>query len=496
MKTGDMKTQLILHISPLLLIGALAGCALGPDYKKPEVNIPSAYKEAQIYAGWKVSEPRDDQPRENWWEAYGDSQLNSLIHDALVANQDIQLAEARYRQAQALAQSSRAALFPVLGANASSTRAKRSGTVSSSPGAGRIIDTHNLSLAASWEVDLWGRIRRQVESGDAGSQATAADLEVAKLSVAAATAQHYFQLRILDTLQKLLDDTSAAFERSLQLTRNRYAVGVASRADVTQSETQFKSTQSLATDNRLKRAQLEHAIATLLGKTPAELSIPASPYVEADGDRFLNISLPGTPPSLPSELLERRPDVAAAERRVAAANASIGVAQAAFFPSLSIGASGGYQSSALSDLVSTPSRIWSIGPLIAASIFDGGLRRAQTDAAIADYDANVAIYRQTVLNAFQEVEDNLAALGLLEEQSGQQQEAVRFARESVQQTLNRYKAGTVDYLSVVTVQTTALSNERSALEVEARRLTASIELVKALGGGWSGMPDSRTVSVE
>lgn len=471
---------------------ALAGCALGPDYQRPSVTVPASYKQAEAFEGWKVAEPQDERPRGKWWEGYNDPVLSRLVEDSLAANQNVVLAEARYRQAQAFAQTARAALFPTVSANASTNRSKRSGNAAV-VGSGRIIDNHAIGLSANWEVDLWGRLRRQRESSLAAEQASAADLEVMRLSVAATVAQHYFQLRILDTMQKLLDDTVAAFAQSLQLTSNRYDAGVAARSDVVQSETLLKSTQSQAIDNRLQRTRLEHAIAVLCGKSPAELSLPAAPYLESG--QVISASLPEIPSSLPSSLLERRPDVAAAERRVAAANAAIGVAKSAFFPTLEIAASAGYQSQNFTDLISTPTRVWAIGPALAAAIFDGGLRRAQTQAAIADHEASIAIYRQAVLTGFQEVEDSLAALGLLSEQASVQQDAVKFARESVQQTLNRYKAGTIDYLNVVTVQATALNNEREALLVEGQRLVASIDLIRALGGGWQGGEPNGTVSL-
>jgi len=480
-----MKTRMMNSLKNKLWILpglALVGCAVGPDYQKPHLDVPVAYKEAATYADWKLAEPQDEQVHGPWWQSFGDAELDRLVEEARVANQDIIQAEARYRQAQALTRSAQAAFFPTISANASSNRSKRSASAAV-VGSGRIIDNHAIGLSATWEADIWGRIRRQAESAGATEQATAADLESARLSVLATVAQSYFQLRILDTMQKLFDDTVTVFERSLQLTRNRYTAGMVARNDVVQSETQLKSTQSLAIENRMQRANLEHAIAVLLGRAPAGFSLAPNPYFSHD-NTIASVFLPFIPPSLPSALLERRPDIAAAERRTAAANADIGVARAAFFPTFDITASGGYQSQRLADLITAPARVWAIGPALAADIFDGGLRRAQTDAAIANYEASVAEYRQSVLTGFHEVEDSLATLGYLREQSVVQHDAVRFARESVQQTLNRYKAGTVDYLSVVTVQATALANEREALAVEGRRLAASIDLVRALGGGW------------
>ena len=309
----------------------------------------------------------------------------------------------------------------------------------------------------------------------ASAQASAADLAAVRLSAQAELAQTYFQLRVLDLQRQLLEDTVAAFGKSLQLTKNRYAAGVVGKVDVVQAETQLKSTQAQAIDIGVQRAQFEHAIALLIGKPPAAFAIERRP---------LTVVMPAIPPGLPSELLERRPDIAAAERRVASANAQVGVAQAAFFPSLTLSATAGFRTSEPSLWFTTPSRFWSLGPAIAQSIFDAGLRRAQTDQAIAAYDASVAAYRQTVLTGFKEVEDNLAALRILEEEARVQDEAVNAARESLALTTNQYKAGTISFLNVVIVQAAQLSNERAAVGILGQRLTAAVLLVKALGGGW------------
>jgi NodT family efflux transporter outer membrane factor (OMF) lipoprotein len=461
-------------------IAGLFGCSVGPNYVRPPVETPSAYKEAQ---GWKQAEPRDERPRGNWWEAFNDPQLNTLVTQVAITNQTIKAAEARVREARALTQAARAAFFPIVTANASATRSgSRGGTsvggsVGSTGGAsGGVRNSYNVSLDVNWEIDLWGRVRRTVEASEATGEASAADLESAKLSAQALLAEDYFLLRVQDAQIRLLTDTVDAYQRSLQLTRNQYAVGVAARADVAQAETQLKSTQAQAIDAGIQRAQLEHAIAVLLGKAPADFAI----VTEAVPTEF-----PPIPPGLPSELLERRPDIAAAERRTAAANAQIGVAEAAFFPSLTLSATGGFQSSVLSQLFSLPSRYWSLGAALAQTIFDAGLRRAQTAQAIATYDENVANYRQTVLTGFQEVEDNLAALRILEQEAAVQDEAVKAARESLTITLNQYRAGTANYLAVVVAQAIALSNERTALAVVSQRLSASVALIKALGGGWN-----------
>jgi NodT family efflux transporter outer membrane factor (OMF) lipoprotein len=462
-------------------IAGLFGCSVGPNYVRPPVETPSAYKEAQ---GWKQAEPRDEQPRGNWWEAFNDPQLDALVTQVAITNQTIKAAEARVREAQALTQQARAAFFPIVTANASATRSgSGGGTRSTSSGTtvtlGGVHNNYNVALDVNWEIDLWGRVRRTVEASEATGEASAADLESAKLSAQAQLAEDYFLLRAQDAQIRLLNDTVAAYERSLQLTRNQYAVGVVGRADVAQAETQLKSTQAQAIDATVQRAQLEHAIAILIGKPPAEFSIAA----EAVPTEF-----PVIPVDLPSELLERRPDIAAAERRAAAANAQIGVAESAFFPSLTLSATGGFQSSVLSQLFSLPSRYWSLGPALAQITFDAGLRRAQTAQAIATYDENVANYRQTVLTGFQEVEDNLAALKILEQEAAVQDEAVKAARESLAIVLNQYRAGTANYLAVVVIQAAALNNERTALTILGRRLTASVALIKALGGGWKEAP--------
>ncbi|MDQ6916805.1 MAG: efflux transporter outer membrane subunit [Pseudomonadota bacterium] len=458
---------------------ALLGCTMGPDYVRPIAQSPPEYKEAPPF---KPATPRDQEPRGPWWEAFKDPKLTALVSQVEVNNQTIKAAEARVRVARALTQAARAALFPTVGANVGATRSgsgRGSASVNSIGGtiqSGGVRNNYNVALDVNWEVDLWGRISRTVEASEATAQASVADLESAKLSAQALLAEDYFLLRVQDAQIRLLNDTVDAYQRSLQLTRNQYAVGVAARADVAQAETQLKSTQAQAIDAGLQRAQLEHAMAVLLGKAPAEFSLV--PEVVAN-------EFPTIPPGLPSELLERRPDIAAAERRAAAANAQVGVAEAAFFPSLTLSATGGYQSSVLSQLFSLPSRYWSIGAALAQAVFDAGLRRAQTAQAIAAYDETVANYRQTVLTGFQEVEDNLAALRILQEEAVVQADAVKSGRESLTITLNQYRAGTANYLAVAVAQATALSNERAALAVLSRRLTASVALIKALGGGWT-----------
>jgi NodT family efflux transporter outer membrane factor (OMF) lipoprotein len=456
-----------------LLASLLAGCAAGPAYRRPDVPV-AAYKEAVALPAWKVAEPAAPDPQGRWWLAYGDARLSELVEEAGRANDGIRISEARYRQAQALADAARAGLFPFLDVAGSARRGTGNGT----GGTGAVATSRHIGLDAGWEADVWGRVRQQAESGRLASDAAAADLAAARLAVQAAVAQLYFQVRIADALQSLLDDTAQAYERSLQLTQQRLHFGVATPADVAQAQAQLKSTQALAVDNKVQRGQLEHALAVLLGRAPATFALAPVAYAPA--------RVPVVPAGLPSSLLERRPDVAAAERRVASANAAVGAAQAAYFPDLTLSASGGFQSTQGAQWLTVPNRVWALGPSLAVALFDGGARRAQTANAIAVYDATVAGYRQTVLDSVREVEDALVLLAGLEQESDLLDAAVRAARESERQMLVRYQGGTVDYLSVVTVQATTLAAERSALAAQGRRLAASVGLIKALGGGWGG----------
>ncbi|HEX8987472.1 MAG TPA: efflux transporter outer membrane subunit [Rhodocyclaceae bacterium] len=467
------------RLALLLIPPLLAGCAVGPDYKRPDVETPAAYKEA---GNWKPAEPKDEAPRGNWWSLYGDAELDKLMAQVEVSNQNVKAAEAQYRQAQALLGQAQAAWFPTLTGNVSATRSQGTSSSLSGGSSGTAVtpgspirNSVRPSLTASWEADVWGSIARNVEASQASAQASQGDLQAALLSAQATLAQSYLQLRVNDAQQRLLARTIAAYERSLQITRNRYEAGVAGRVDVAQAEAQLKSTQAQAIDLRVQRSQLEHAIAVLLGRAPASFSLPAVDGVPR---------LPDTPGGLPSELLERRPDIAAAERRMAAANAQIGVAQAAFFPTLTLGATAGYQNSSLAQLFTLPNRFWSIGPALAMTLFDAGARSSQKQAAVAGYDKSVATYRQTVLGAFQEVEDNLAALNVLADEAEMQAAAARASDEALRLTENQYEAGTVSYLNVVTAQATALSAARSELDVAGRRLVANATLLKALGGSW------------
>lgn len=471
-------TRNVLRLKSIVLLPALllAACAIGPDYRKPEMEVPASFKEGGDL--WKTAQPADEIPSGRWWEVFNDPVLNGLEEQVEISNQNIRASEAQFRQAQALTKQYRSEYFPLVTGNLSANRSKpASNNANLTNYNPNINTTYRINLGASWEPDLWGRVRRSVESGTANAQASAADIQAAKLSAQAELAQYYFQLRVADANRKLLQDTVAAYEKTLQLTRNQYNVGVAARADVVVAETQLKTIRAQAVDIGVQRAQLEHAIAVLIGKSPSEFAITAldTPFASLP---------PPIPAGIPSQLLERRPDIAAAERRTQAANANIGVAKSAYFPALTIAPTVGYQSYSFAHLFDTPSFFWSIGPALAQTIFDGGLRKAQTQQAIAVYDQNVALYKQTVLGAFQEVEDNLASLRILEEEAALQAEAVASSRESVQITTNQYKAGISTYIDVITVQTSALNNERTALAIQGNRMVAAVTLIRALGGGW------------
>ncbi|MFJ3046691.1 efflux transporter outer membrane subunit [Herbaspirillum chlorophenolicum] len=477
-------------MTALALAVLLAGCAVGPDYVRPAMDLPQAYKED---GPWKVAAPSQIDSNQHWWEAYGDPILNGLIVQANAANQNIRQSEAQYRQAQATAQLARASLWPTIGAAAGPSRAQ-----TNTSGTPRLADTYSVGLNASWEADIWGGIRRSVEAGDAGVQASAASLAAARLSIQATLAQDYLQLRVTDLQKDLYRRTVDAYTRSLELTTHQYDAGTALRSDVAQAETQLRSAQAQLIDLDATRNQLEHAIAILVGRAPAAFTLPALPAAAGDaGDKAiddnaqrLQSSLPQIPTGLPSDLLERRPDIANAERLAAAANANIGVARAAYFPTLTLSASGGYSSVAFAQLFDTPSRVWSLGAALAATIFDGGARSARSDQAVATYDAAVAQYKQTVLGGLQEVEDNLSSLRVLDQESAVQAQAVKAAQLAERLAMSQYQAGTLNYLSVVTTQATSLTNQRSAVTLLGRQLVASVALIKATGGGWhAGQPE-------
>lgn len=464
-------------LRPLALVAmalSLSACTLGPDYQRPDVPMAAEFKQAE---GWKVAAPADALQRGEWWTLYGDAELNSLVGRLNVSNQNLAAAEAQYRQARALVRGARSQLFPTIGGSGGVTRGGQGSTSNSTiqNQARGISESYSLGLDASWELDLWGRLRRNLEANQASMQASAADLAAVRLSLQSELAQTYLRLRVMDEQQRLLDQTVEAFARSLRLTENQYRAGIVPKSDATQALTQLRSTEAQAIDLRWQRAQMEHAIAVLIGVPPSELSITERDQIPA---------LPVVPLALPSQLLERRPDVASAERQVIAANAQIGVAEAAWYPDLTLSASGGYRNSSFSNLVSVPNRFWSLGPQLAMTLFDFGGRRAGLEQAEASYDQTVANYRQTVLNSFREVEDNLVQLRVLGEEAVVQQQALEAAQESLRLIENQYRAGTVDFLSVATVQTTALNNERTNLTLLGDRLAASVQLIAALGGGW------------
>ena len=469
----------------LALAAAAVGCAVGPRYTRPAVPVSAAFKE-QPPAGWKTAQPSDAAVRGRWWEVFADPALSALEDQVSVSNQSLAQADARFRGARAAVQEARAGLFPTVSAGATASRSRASanrgstagsqGTQGSSGGGGTST-SYQLPVDFSWEADLWGRVRRTVEANAAEAQASAADVEATRLSLQAELAADWFQLHGLDEQKQLLDTTIAAFERALQINVNRHDQGIASGADVAQAQTQLEATRAQALDLDVSRTALEHAIAILAGKPPADLTIPRAGLRDAP---------PQVPVELPSDLLERRPDVAAAERRVAAANAQIGVAMAAYFPSLTVNASAGFESGTLSKLLSLPSRFWSVGPALMETLFDGGRRRAVTAQARASYDAAVAAYRENVLTALQEVEDNLAALRVLEAEATQEDLAVAAAERSLELARTRYTGGIASYLEVITAQNAALTAERASVEIRVRRMTASVSLIRALGGGWEG----------
>ena len=444
----------------------LAGCAVGPDYQRPSASAPAAFKENPA---WRLAQPADTLPKGAWWQVFGDSQLNTLEEQLVKANQNIQVAEAQYRQARALVEEAHAGSWPMLSADVGVSRGK------ASP-ASHVSTTQMLGLNASWEPDLWGRVRREIEANETAAQASAGDLAAARLSAQATLAEDYFQLRILDHTAVLLQHTLDDYTKTLQLTRSQYQVGVAQKADVVTAETQVDSTQAQSIDQGVQRSALEHAIAVLTGQSPSSFSLaPADIAFQA----------PAFGVGVPADLLQRRPDVAAAERRVASANAQIGVAQAAYYPNLTLSASLGQQSNGLSNWLSAPNRVWSIGPSLVETLFDGDLRHAQKEAAIAAYDATVATYRQTVLSSMQDVEDNLSTLDVLRREKIAEDQALASAREALQLVTNQYKAGTVSYLNVLTAQNAALTAEQSSISILGRQMSASVLLIKAIGGGWT-----------
>ena len=476
-----MRNQFqILGVSLLGLV-LFKGCDKAPKYVKPSVATPAVYKEISPDAfketkDWKFARPNDSEIRGKWWEMYNDPQLNTLEAQLNTANQNIALADANFRAARALVKESRSQYFPTVTTSPSIIASRQSSATRSNFSAGRVNVNYTLPFDATWEPDFWGRIRNTVIASASEAQASAADLQNVRLTVEAELAFDYYQVRALDAEERLLQTTIAAYQQQLELTRVRFQTGIVSDEDVAQAETQLKTTQAQATDLGVARAQFEHAIAVLTGQPASTFSLPDSP---------LNAQPPAVPVGLPSQLLERRPDIAAAERRVAEANAEIGVTKAAFYPSLTLSAAGGFESTSIASWFTWPARFFSLGPTLSQTLFDKGRRRAATEVSLAQYDATVASYRQAVLTSFQEVEDNLAALRILSRELEEQNDAVASAQRALSVATERYKSGIDSYLNVITAQATLLTNQRTAVNLQMQQMTASVELIKALGGGWN-----------
>lgn len=477
----------------LALLAISTACNVGPKYRAPAVPAPPVFTEQPPQSfteskDWKAATPGDAWTKGRWWEGFQDAELNTLEEQIDVTNETLKSAEARFRQARALVWEKRSTRLPTVTAGASITQERLSlNRPVPAPASETASGDFNLGFEASWEPDLWGRIRNEVASAVQNAQATAADLENARLSLHAELALDYFDLRSLDEEQRILEGAVAAYQKALGLTENRYKGGAANRAEVAEARTQLEATGAQAVDVTDLRAQYQHAIAVLAGRPPEGFTVAGKtgPMV-----------LPVIPPGVPSALLQRRPDIAAAERRVAAANSEIGFARAAFYPQVLLATAVGLEGTSITNWLNWPSRLWAVGPSAAQTLFDAGRRRAVLQESTANYDALVADYRQSVLTAFQQVEDNLASLRILEDEVQRQQRAVISARESEELSLNRYKGGLVTYLEVVTAQSIRLQNERVAVDIERRRLEASVMLIRALGGGWnaSSLPQPQVLT--
>jgi NodT family efflux transporter outer membrane factor (OMF) lipoprotein len=451
----------------------LSACSLAPPLKTPVIPAGDAYKEI---GPWTQAEPADRLPRDSWWALYGNAELDDLEKRLIDGNPTLAAALANYAQAKALADQARAGLFPTLGLNASAERSRESiNAPLRGPTTPTYFNSNTLGGSVSYELDLWGQIRNEVAAGEANAKASAADLENARLSLIAQLADDYIQLRSLDRDSAILDETVQAFARALKLTEQRHDAGIAPGLDVAQAQTQLNAARSQAAQTLAQRALMEHAIAALLGVSASTFSL--KPAIVA-------IELPQIPSGVPSTLLERRPDIAAAQRRMIAANANIGVARAAYFPTLTLGGQGGFQSTVASNWLSAPSSFWAIGPNALLSVFDGGLRRAQVAQARAEFDASAANYRGIVVSAFQQVEDDLATLNHFRDASIDEKAAVDAAQRTLDFSMALYKQGATDYLTVVTSQTELLQSQLQALNLDTTQLTASVDLIRALGGGW------------
>ena len=463
------------------LAGFLCACNPAPKYARPPAPTPTAFKETlppeyKEGAGWKLAEPEDDKIRAKWWELYNDPQLNALEEQVSISNQTIAAAEANFRAARALVVSGRSALFPTLSAAPSYTNSRNSATARSSRApVTTTLNTFSMPLDLSYTVDFWHRIRNTLAANAYSAQASAADVATATLSTQAELATLYLQLRAVDTQRRILTETLENFRQALALTTTLYNTGLNSEQEVVQAQTQLNVATAQTTDLGVARTQYEHAIATLIGKPASAFTLPAAPFA---------VNPPTIPVAVPSTLLERRPDIAALEREVAAANALIGVARAAYYPNLTISAAAGFQTSQFAEWFNWPSRFWSVGPALSQTLFDGGVRRALNAQAQAQYDAAVANYRQTVLTAFQAVEDQLAALRILSQEAGEQRAAVLSSTRYLELANTRFRTGVDSYLNVITAQTTQLNNRQAEVQVQLRQMTASVSLVLALGGGW------------
>lgn len=529
MKLTTKKTRMIVA-SIVTLCALFSACNPGPKYARPPAQTPSAFKEAlpkdyKEGEGWKIAQPGDDKIRSKWWEVYGDPQLNVLEEQVQVSNQSIAASEANFRAARALVVSARSALYPTIGASTSYTnsrfsRTSRTTVVSggststtsttssdgstttttggtSSGGSGvaaansvaGTVNNFSLPIDVNYTVDLWHRVRNTIAANTYQAQASAADVATALLSTQAELAQDYFQIRALDAQRKILDETLENYRRSLDLTVTLFRTGINSEEEVSQAQTQLDAATVQATDITVSRAQYEHAIATLIGKPAASFALAVSPFVAQP---------PDVPLALPSELLERRPDIAAAERQVAASNAQLGIARSAYYPNLTLSATGGFQTANIAQWFTWPSRFWSLGPQLAGTLLDVGARRAVNEQAQASYDAAVANYRQTVLTVFQSVEDNLSSLRILSGEVEQQRTAIGSANHYLDLSLTRFKAGVDSYLNVITAQTTVLNSREAEVSIRLRQMTASVQLIMALGGGWdsSQLPQTKDLLVK
>jgi NodT family efflux transporter outer membrane factor (OMF) lipoprotein len=468
--------------TPVLLAGlvSLTGCAVGPKYHPVSAPTPPAYKEM---GNWKTAQPSDQNLGGNWWEIFQDPQLNALEQQVNVSNQNLKAAVAQYQESRAALRYARADYYPTITASPTATREKFSSTSALTSLRGVTVNDFTIPLGLSYQVNAWGRVSRNVELYRAEAQASAADLAVVNLTMHADLAVDYFAARSLDAEEKILRDTVAQYEQALQLNEDRYQGGVASEVDVEQARTILETTRAQLVDVGVARAQYEHAVAVLVGKPPAEFALPPLP---------LTTPPPPIPVGVPSELLERRPDIAASERLVASANAQVGLAKLAYYPVVNLFASGGFDSKSVTTLLQGPSTLWAVGASAAVTVFDVGRRRALNEQARSSYDSTVASYRQTVLTAFQEVEDNLAALRILEEEAGVQAEAVRASERSLALSNTRYEGGVTSYLEVITAQNAALSDEVTAVNILGRRMASAVLLIEALGGGWdrSNLPRS------